>query len=318
MSTPVREATLRCFEPRQAPKRRLICLPYAGGGPATYRPWSQHLPDDVEVVAVQFPGREPPYREPPLDSIADLVASLLPPLAERADLPFALFGHSMGALVAFEATLAMERDGGPSPSLLFVSSRRPPDEPADHAPVHDLPDDAFVDAMVHRYNAVPEIVRREPDLMALLLPVLRADIRAFETLRAAQRAQGAVPGPRVRRHRRPPPAAGAAPAVAAGRRARRERACVRGRPLLPRRARRGRRRRHRRHLGRRRRSRRSISERSDRHRRDGVPVPRRRRPIPTSFWQLLADGRRRDPRDRPRRPRPRPLLRPGRRGRRAG
>lgn len=180
MSTPVREATLRCFEPRQAPKRRLICLPYAGGGPATYRPWSQHLPDDVEVVAVQFPGREPPYREPPLDSIADLVASLLPPLAERADLPFALFGHSMGALVAFEATLAMERDGGPSPSLLFVSSRRPPDEPADHAPVHDLPDDAFVDAMVRRYNAVPEVVRREPDLMALLLPVLRADIRAYE------------------------------------------------------------------------------------------------------------------------------------------
>jgi medium-chain acyl-[acyl-carrier-protein] hydrolase len=169
------------FDATGVARRRLVCLPYAGGGPATFRQWPQSLPADVEVVTVQLPGREPPYRQRPLNSVAAMVGSVLPALRDLTDLPFSIFGHSMGALVAFEITVALEDEGGVSPTHLFVSARRSPEEPSEASPVHHLPDDDFLDAVQGRYNAVPEIVRREPDLMALLLPVLRADIRAFET-----------------------------------------------------------------------------------------------------------------------------------------
>jgi medium-chain acyl-[acyl-carrier-protein] hydrolase len=171
------------FGPSSNARRRLVCLPYAGGTPATYRLWPQSLPDDVEVVTVRLPGREPPFRDPPPDSIEAIVGCVLTALDRSSDLPFAVFGHSMGALVAYEVTLALEAAAGMSPEVLFVSSRRAPDEPSVLAPIHELPDHEFVDAVQERYNAVPAVIRGEPDLLALLLPTLRADIRAFETYR---------------------------------------------------------------------------------------------------------------------------------------
>jgi medium-chain acyl-[acyl-carrier-protein] hydrolase len=169
------------FDSAGAAARRLICLPYAGGTAATYRAWTQALPDDVEVLTVRLPGREPPFRDRPLDSIGEIVDFVRCGLTGLDELPFAIFGHSMGALVAFELTVALEADGDRSPDVLFVSSRRSPEERSVLDPVHQLPDDDFLDAMQERYNAVPEVIRREPDLLALLLPMLRADIRAFET-----------------------------------------------------------------------------------------------------------------------------------------
>jgi medium-chain acyl-[acyl-carrier-protein] hydrolase len=175
-------STLLRFPATGTAGRRLICLPYAGGTAATYRTWPQWLPADVEVLTARLPGREPPYRDRPLESVAEIVDSLLPVVAEIGDLPFAIFGHSMGAAVAFELAVALEEmDGAASPAVLFVSSRRPPDEPSVLPPVHHLPDAEFVSAVRERYNAIPDVVAAEPDLLALLLPVLRADIRAFET-----------------------------------------------------------------------------------------------------------------------------------------
>jgi surfactin synthase thioesterase subunit len=179
-----RRSTLLRFPAAGSAQRRLICLPYAGGTAATFRTWPQSLPSDVEVLTARLPGREPPFRDPPLESVAAIVDSLLPAVAEVADLPFAIFGHSMGAAVAFELAVALEAGiGSPQPSLLFVSSRRPPDEPNPLQPIHHLPDDEFVTAVRERYNAVPDVVMSEPELLALLLPVLRADIRVFETYR---------------------------------------------------------------------------------------------------------------------------------------
>ncbi|MGA8518751.1 MAG: alpha/beta fold hydrolase, partial [Pseudonocardiaceae bacterium] len=88
--------------PRPAARLRLICLPAAGGGASRYRDWPAHLPDGVEVVSVQLPGRENRFDEQPIDSMDQLVGSLLDGLAGNLIAPFALFGHSMGALIAFE------------------------------------------------------------------------------------------------------------------------------------------------------------------------------------------------------------------------
>lgn len=180
MSALSRSATLFRSPGARAPRRRLICLPFAGGGVAAFRSWTRHLPDDVEVLVVQLPGRESRLREAPFDDIPEIVDALRPLVTEASDLPYALFGHSMGALIAFELALSLEAGGGRGPAHLFVSARRPPDEPELDPPVHGLPDDAFVDELQRRYRAIPDAVRQEPELLALLLPGLRADIRAIE------------------------------------------------------------------------------------------------------------------------------------------
>lgn len=171
------------FDAVGTPSRRLICLPFAGGGPATYRQWPQRLPG-TEVLAVALPGRDPADRRGRPDSIgalADSVSAALDEIDVDRDLPFALFGHSMGALIAFEVTFDAERERRHVPERLFVSGRRPPDEAHDRPPVHGHDDDRFLDAVDRLYGGVPAVVRNEPDLLALLLPSLRADIKALET-----------------------------------------------------------------------------------------------------------------------------------------
>jgi len=179
-SVTIRATGLR-MPARGQPRRRLFCLPYAGGGAGVFRHWasSPAFPDDVELVAAQLPGRESRVREPALDAIEAIVAAVLPLVPGEDALPYALFGHSMGALVAFELACRLEAEGR-GPSHLFVSARRAPDEPDDRPPLHELPELEFLDEMQRRYGAIPEAVRREPDLLALLLPTLRADLRAIE------------------------------------------------------------------------------------------------------------------------------------------
>ncbi len=166
---------------RSAPRRRLICLPYAGGGVAPYRQWTRSLPDDVEVLAAQLPGRESRLRESPLASIVMMADAVLAELEGMTDLPYAIFGHSMGALIAYEMTLALEQRGYHPPSHVFVSARRPPDEPDQRPPLHALPEPEFIVELQRRYGAIPDAVLAEPELLELLLPIVRADIRAVET-----------------------------------------------------------------------------------------------------------------------------------------
>jgi surfactin synthase thioesterase subunit len=178
--TPRHRSIIR-FDAHVAPRRRLFCIPFAGGGPATYRLWPRYLPDDVEVLALQLPGRNPLSREPMLDSVTAIVDVLHDAVLAHADLPYAIFGHSMGALLGFELTVSLEASGSRPPSHLFVSGRRAPDEPLSAPPIHALPDDEFLDALHGSYGGVPDVVRNEPDLLALLLPALRADVRTLET-----------------------------------------------------------------------------------------------------------------------------------------
>lgn len=166
---------------RAAPRRRLFCLPFAGGGVAPYRLWFKSLPDDIEVHAAQLPGRESRLSEMPLSSIMAMVDIVVPAIEAVSDLPYAIFGHSMGSLIAYETTIALEHRGVRPPSRLFVSARRAPDEPDTWSPIHALPEPAFLDELQMRYGAIPEPVLAEPELLELLLPVVRADIRAVET-----------------------------------------------------------------------------------------------------------------------------------------
>jgi medium-chain acyl-[acyl-carrier-protein] hydrolase len=161
---------------------RLFCLPSAGGGGSVYMPWARQLPT-VDVCAVQLPGRENRLREPAYTRFAEMMDATFQVLRPHLDMPFALFGHSMGALIAFELARRLRAEGAPVPAHLFVSGHRAPQLPNPRPPLAHLPDAAFLAELRTRYDGVPAEVLRHPDLMALLLPCLRADLALVEDYR---------------------------------------------------------------------------------------------------------------------------------------
>lgn len=173
--------------PRPGARARVFCFPHAGGGASAFRLWPAGLPPEVELCAVQLPGRENRLREPPFASIRAMVDALVPALSAHLDRPFALFGHSMGAVLALEVARALQARGGPLPGHLLVSSRRPPHLPDPDPPLHVLSDPEFVAEVRRRYGGMPAEVVRDRDLLTLLLPALRADVRALETHRPPAR-----------------------------------------------------------------------------------------------------------------------------------
>jgi surfactin synthase thioesterase subunit len=168
------------FRPRLAPRLRLFCLPFAGAGASAYATWPAGLPDEIEICAVQLPGREGRFNDPLVTDIHALVPALCDGIAPLLDRPFALFGHSMGAAVAYETARALARDRGRSPAVLFVSGHRAPHLPRQYPPIHHLPDPEFVDEL-RRLNGTPAEVLAGSELLDLVLPLLRADFQMAET-----------------------------------------------------------------------------------------------------------------------------------------
>lgn len=160
---------------------RLICLPHAGGGASSFHHLAALLPGEIEMLAVQLPGRESRLSEAPFTRMGALIDALSKGINGWLEKPYSLFGHSMGALIAFELGRELRRRGLPLPQATVVSGRRAPTIPNTERPLHLLPDAAFVDALVERYDAIPRVIRDEPELMALFMPVLKADFEVFET-----------------------------------------------------------------------------------------------------------------------------------------
>lgn len=178
------------FQERPQARVRLFCFPYAGAGASLFREWANELPPDIEVVAIQPPGREARFAEPPTTDIGLLAREVCDAIAPLLDRPFALFGHSLGAIVAWETALRLERHHDASPVALFVSSREAPGAPQTYAPIYALDDDAFLKEL-GRLNGIPGEVLANRELCALLLPILRADMQIADTYTGS-------PGDRVR------------------------------------------------------------------------------------------------------------------------
>ncbi|MBX3611467.1 MAG: thioesterase [Hydrogenophaga sp.] len=169
------------FVPRHSPRMRLFCFTHAGASAGVFRPWCQDLPESIELVAIQLPGRANRLNEAPLRRMADLVAGVVQSLGGQLGLPYAFFGHSMGAVLASEVARRLRDMGERAPVHLFVSGRRPPHWPNPDPLLHVLDDAGFVSEVQRRYGGIPPEVAVHEDLMALLLPALRADIEALET-----------------------------------------------------------------------------------------------------------------------------------------
>jgi medium-chain acyl-[acyl-carrier-protein] hydrolase len=181
LSMQVQMPWLHVPEPRPQARLRLYCIPYAGGGPGAFRGWSSRLAGQVELRTVVLPGRERRFAEPALDSIEGIADLLVPALAPLLEPPYAVFGHSMGAMVGYEVVRRLSASVQP-PACFLVSGARAP-HVAERGPVyHRLPDAGFVEALRGLGGTPRELLEHE-EILELMLPTLRADFTAAETFR---------------------------------------------------------------------------------------------------------------------------------------
>lgn len=162
--------------PRANPKMTLFCFPYAGGSSTdpVFRQWAHAMPDDVEVAVLEMPGRSRRMAEPFERSLLGLVGRLVPVMAHYADRPFAFFGHSLGAIVAYELARALEIAGKPVPRLLVVSAKQAPHLPYRHR-LYDLPRDEFISAL-RKLNGTRDEILQNEELLEIVISVLRNDL----------------------------------------------------------------------------------------------------------------------------------------------
>jgi medium-chain acyl-[acyl-carrier-protein] hydrolase len=173
---------LLMHRPRREARVRLLCLPYAGGGASAFRHWPDALTSSIEVCPVQLPGRENRFVEAPFTRAEAVVEAMAPALRPVLDRPYALFGHSMGAMLGFELIRHLRRRGDPLPVQFFVSAARAPQLPRPGAPIHALPDAAFVERL-RGLQGTPEGILQDKELLQFVLPALRADFTVVETYR---------------------------------------------------------------------------------------------------------------------------------------
>jgi medium-chain acyl-[acyl-carrier-protein] hydrolase len=168
--------------PKPNPKAslRLLCLPYAGGSAMLFRTWPNLLPPDIEICAIELPGRGVRIREPPFTRMDPLVAGLAEAVKSILDKPFAIFGYSLGAMIGFELARYLRQTANNKPVHLFVAGRQAPQIPPARPPRYNLPDAEFIEEL-GRLNGTPKEIFEHPELTQLMLPMLRADFELVET-----------------------------------------------------------------------------------------------------------------------------------------
>ncbi len=177
---PRRGGSLRRFSGRAVPLVRLVCVPWCGAGASVYKRLAASLPDHIELLSVQLPGREDRYSEPCLRNMSEIVEHIAADVRPVFDRPMLLFGHSMGALVAHELALYLSVHAGRAPQALIVSGHNAPAWRARTVQWHRAEEDAFV-GNLRALGGTPEAVLEDRDMLRAFLPMLRADYEALET-----------------------------------------------------------------------------------------------------------------------------------------
>ncbi len=174
------------FRPnRPDAQARVLCVPYAGGSAQVYHMLARSMPESVELGAVQLPGRWDRRREPLLTRVSDASRNLAGEIARLSPKSYVMFGYSLGGLIAFEAARILARDPKlQQPRALIVAAAEAPAGKPSRPQLHALPDDEFIKKQMDRYpGGISPAVLAEPDLMEMLLPIIKADMQMFETYR---------------------------------------------------------------------------------------------------------------------------------------
>jgi surfactin synthase thioesterase subunit len=160
----------------QPPGRlRMFCFPYAGGGASAYAGWQHRLGPRVEVMPVQLPGREGRLAEPRFTELTALVEELDEELGPELTGPHILYGHSMGALIAFALAQHRHRRGAPLPCAVVIGAFRAPHLPPPRIAPPDAPDEVLIQRLAE-LGGIPQVLLDHPEWLAALLPVVRDDL----------------------------------------------------------------------------------------------------------------------------------------------
>lgn len=185
--SPAKKGSSFVRKPRpDKPALRLFCFPYAGGGASIYRGLVAAMPAHIEAVPVQPPGRENRLNEPALRTMGELLDLLEGEILPLLDVPYAFVGYSLGASVAFELALRLDQRHHLPPRHVVVSARQPPHVRPRRPPIHDLPDAEFLEEL-RDLEGTPAEALDHPELMELLMPLLRADFAVVESYEARPR-----------------------------------------------------------------------------------------------------------------------------------
>jgi len=179
MNTPLNR-WVTCPFPQPDAALRIFCLPFAGGGATIYRDWGKLLGSTIEVCPIQLPGRESRFSEPAFTEAQALAQALSNQLQPYKDKPFVLYGHSMGALVAFELTRVLQDAGFKMPETLILGAHRAAHLPRTRETFYSLDDKTFIQKL-QRFGGFPEEVLASEELMQLLMPTLKADFKLCDT-----------------------------------------------------------------------------------------------------------------------------------------
>ena len=167
--------------PRRTAKIRLVCFHYAGGGASIFQQWGSQLPEYIEVVAVQLPGREDRFKDQPIADINTVTTLLQVELSCLLDKPYAVFGHSMGAILSYEWLRAVKKNNWSSPFLYIPAGRQAPHIPNKSPPLCLSPDQEFVEGLIKKYPDTMRAALENTELRQLSMPKLRADFTLAET-----------------------------------------------------------------------------------------------------------------------------------------
>jgi medium-chain acyl-[acyl-carrier-protein] hydrolase len=174
--------------PRRSARRvRLLCIPFAGGSAAAFRDWPAIFPPHVEVCPLELPGRGTRFKESTREDLIGLAGEIHAALEPLLGEPLAIFGHSLGAMLAFELARLLSMRGPREPLRLFISGQRAPHRSNPKPPLHNLPDERLVEELRKLGGTLPEVFENA-DLLSLMLPVLRSDFRMGETYKFAPSA----------------------------------------------------------------------------------------------------------------------------------
>lgn len=166
--------------PKPQARFRLFCFPYAGAGALAFRTWQNSFPAEIDICPVQLPGRENRFKEAAFTRMNPLVSAATEAIMPYLDLPFALYGHSLGSLVAFEVTRKLRAWGARQPVHLLVSGCHAPQMERRSPSLYRLPDEDFL-AHVERFGGTSKEVLQNKELVKLILPTLRVDFSVYDT-----------------------------------------------------------------------------------------------------------------------------------------